>query len=95
MADTFRDRIAQAIGDPGSIAGNRLGPSWGAGNEGYAEEQESVTRWATRAVLQVVSEHVPINVVEPTGHPIGVALLIAFNSLATLVAGLWIGSVWL
>jgi len=48
------DRIAQAIGDPGSIAGRKLGPSWGLGNPGYAEQEETVTRWSTRAVLALV-----------------------------------------
>lgn len=87
MADTFPARIAQAISDPGSITSRQAeGDVWGG---------EKMTRWQTRAVLQVVSEHVPINVVEPVGHPLGVALLITFNSLVTLVAGLWIGAVWL
>ena len=36
------DRIAQAIGDPGSIVIRREG--------------ESVTRWSTRAVLLVLAE---------------------------------------
>lgn len=49
------DRIAQAIGDPGSIVGRKLGPSWGVGNKGYAAEEESVTRWSTRAVLAVLA----------------------------------------
>lgn len=50
------DRIAQAIGDPGSIAGRKLGSSWGEGNDGYAEPEETVTRWSTRAVLRVLEE---------------------------------------
>lgn len=50
------DRIAQAIGDPGSIVGRRFGPSWGEGNEGYAPETETVPRWCTRAVLAVLAE---------------------------------------
>lgn len=49
------DRIAQAIGDPGSVVGRKLGPSWGVGNPGYAPEEETVTRWSTRAVLAVLS----------------------------------------
>lgn len=40
------DRIARAIGDPGSIVGPR---HYSAG--------ETVTRWSTRAVLQVIAEH--------------------------------------
>jgi hypothetical protein len=49
------DRIAQAIGDPGSIVGRKLGPSWGKGNDGYAENEETVTRWSTRAVEAVLA----------------------------------------
>jgi len=40
---SFGDRIAQAIGDPGSIVGRSDG-------------KETVTRWGTRAVLQVLTE---------------------------------------
>lgn len=50
------DRIAQAIGDPGSIVGRKLGPSWGVGNDGYSEREETVTRWSTRAVLALLAE---------------------------------------
>lgn len=53
---TFANRIAQAIGDPGSIVGRKLGTSWGAGNDGYSEHDETVTRWSTRAVLAVLNE---------------------------------------
>lgn len=52
---SLTDRIAQAIGDPGSIVGRKLGPSWGKGNDGYAEHEETVTRWSTRAVLTVLT----------------------------------------
>lgn len=52
----LEDLIAQAIGDPGSVVGRRLGPSWGRGNDGYAREQETVTRWATRAVLATLDQ---------------------------------------
>lgn len=48
------DRIAQAIGDPGSVVGRKLGPSWGVGSDGYAEQEETVTRWSTRAVMAVL-----------------------------------------
>ena len=48
------DHIARAIGDPGSVVGRKFGPSWGEGNAGYAPEEETVTRWATRAVLAVL-----------------------------------------
>lgn len=48
------DEIARAIGDPGSVVGRKLGPSWGVGNAGYAPEEETVTRWSTRAVLAVL-----------------------------------------
>ena len=50
------ERIAQAIGDPGSIVGRKLGPSWGEGNPGYAPDEETVTRWSTRAVVAVLTE---------------------------------------
>lgn len=52
----FADRIAQAIGDPGSIVGRKLGPSWGVGHDGYSEREETVTRWSTRAVLALLAE---------------------------------------
>lgn len=44
------DQIAQAIGDPGSIVGRKLGPSWEPGEDGYAEVEETVVRWGVRAV---------------------------------------------
>jgi hypothetical protein len=50
----IEDRIAQAIGDPGSIVGKRKGPGWGKGDDGYAEREETVPRWSTRAVLAVL-----------------------------------------
>jgi hypothetical protein len=96
MTATFRDRIAQAIGDPGSITGNRFGPSWGEGNEGYAAEQESVTRWQTRAVLEVVSEHRWAPDAEPAGGGgSGTAWLIAAYGALLFGVGLWLGWVWL
>jgi hypothetical protein len=53
------DQIARAIGDPGAVVGRRLHPSWGEGNDGYAEEAESITRWSTRAVMQVLADAGP------------------------------------
>lgn len=50
MIQTFTDRIAQAIGDPGSIAGPR---------HQYEFGPETITRWATRAVLNVLTEPRP------------------------------------
>lgn len=50
----LRDRIAQAIYDPGAVVGKRVGPSWGPAHEAYADEQESLWDWQIRAVLQVV-----------------------------------------
>jgi hypothetical protein len=47
ISQTFTDRIAQAIGDPGSIAGARLQHTWGP---------ETITRWSTRAVLATLTE---------------------------------------
>jgi hypothetical protein len=44
------DLLAAAIGDPGSVAGRKLGPSWGRGNDSYADQEETVPRWAARAV---------------------------------------------
>lgn len=49
-------RVAQAIGDPGSIAGRRLGPSWGTGQPGYADTEETVTAWQHRAVMEVAGD---------------------------------------
>lgn len=48
------DQIRQAIADPGSIVGRKLGPSWGRGKAGYAPEEESVADWSTRAVVAVI-----------------------------------------
>lgn len=56
MPETFEDLIARAIGDPGSIVGRKLGPSWGKGRPGYSDREETVTRWATRAVLAVLAQ---------------------------------------
>lgn len=56
FSDCNADRIAQAIGDPGSIVGRRLGPSWGEGHEAYQPVEEFVARWATRAVLAVLRQ---------------------------------------
>jgi hypothetical protein len=53
------DQVAQAIGDPGSIVGRKFGPSWGEGNDGYSEHEETVTRWSTRAVLAVLAGAAP------------------------------------
>jgi hypothetical protein len=52
---TLEDRIAQAIADPGAIVGRKLGPSWGAGNDGHADDEETVPRWSTRAVMAVLT----------------------------------------
>lgn len=72
-AGELTDRIAQAIGDPGSIVGRKFGPSWGEGNEGYAEQEESTTRWSTRAVLVVLTQpgDVPLDALidGPAGDP--------------------------
>lgn len=51
MKSQMEDVVARAIGDPGSVVGRKLGPSWGPGKPGYADEEETGTRWATRAVL--------------------------------------------
>jgi hypothetical protein len=56
---TLEDRIAQAIADPGSVVGRKLGPSWGPGNDGYAENEETVARWSTRAVMALLTESGP------------------------------------
>ncbi len=48
------DRIAQAIGDPGSIVGRRELPWRDGGEDGG--QGETVTRWSTRAVLAVLAE---------------------------------------
>lgn len=94
MADTFPQRIRQAIGDPGSITTRKpVEPK----NDGLPERtHESLISWQTSAVLQVVDEHRPRQAGQPVVKaPLGVALLIAFNSLATFVGGLWLGAVWL
>lgn len=50
----IQDQLHQAVYDPGSIAGRRLSPSWGEGQPGYADEQESLWDWAVRALLCVL-----------------------------------------
>jgi hypothetical protein len=67
MPKTLTDRIAQAIGDPGSIVGRKHGPSWGEGNDGYAEHEETVTRWSTRAVVAVLVESMALEPCHITG----------------------------
>jgi len=54
---SLEDRIAQAIGDPGSIVGFR---DW--------NNDETVVRWGTRAVLAVLAERkiVDLPLPEPT-----------------------------
>lgn len=51
--DLLRDRFCQALYDPGSVVGRRLGPTWGVGQPGYAHDQETLWDWQLRAVLQV------------------------------------------
>lgn len=53
----LRDRITQAVYDPGSVVGRRLGPSWGEGNPGYSPEPENLWDWVVRAVLHTVGHH--------------------------------------
>lgn len=96
MAD-LTDRVAQAIGDPGSIAGRRFHPSWGEGRDGYREEPETVTRWAARAVLLVLIE---TGFITPDMRPIitttpGTVGPLALSALLTLAMaiGLVLGSV--
>lgn len=67
MTAPLVDRIAQAIGDPGSIVGRKLGPSWGKGNDGYAEREETVTRWSTRAVIAVLVDALAVEPCHITG----------------------------
>ncbi|WP_431892692.1 hypothetical protein [Micromonospora haikouensis] len=55
QAEALAPWIRRAVGDPGSIAGDRRGPSWPEGSEGWAEEQETVVAWTTRAVLRVIA----------------------------------------
>ncbi|MEW2474633.1 hypothetical protein AB0875_12660 [Micromonospora gifhornensis] len=42
--------IRRALADPGSIAGRRRGPTWPETEEGWAEEQETLTEWTVRAL---------------------------------------------
>lgn len=50
------DRIAQAIGDPGSVVGPRRSPGYRTDSPHHADTYESVTRWSTRAVLAVLTQ---------------------------------------
>jgi hypothetical protein len=49
------DSIRRAIADPGAVVGRRLGPSWGVGNDSYADQPESVAEWGARAVVAVLT----------------------------------------
>lgn len=49
-------KIAAAVADPGAIAGRRLGPAWGRGNDGYAREQEPMPDWMARAVIATLED---------------------------------------
>jgi hypothetical protein len=89
MTATFRDRIAQAIGDPGSITVRKLDPD-------AIPSLEPTTSWATRAVLQVVSEHKWAPDADPAGGGgSGTAWLIAAYGALLFGVGLWLGWVWL
>lgn len=50
----LRDRISQAVHDPGNVVGGRRGPSWGDDSPDYADEQESLWDWVVRAVMAVI-----------------------------------------
>jgi hypothetical protein len=65
VKDYLEGQIAQAIADPGSVVGHCLGPSWGRGTPGYAPRQESITAWATRAVMRTLARE---NRVLPLTH---------------------------
>lgn len=51
MRVKLEDLVAQAVGDPGSIVGGKSGPSWPARHAAHSPTEETVPRWATRAVL--------------------------------------------
>jgi len=50
----LKDKLRQAVFDPGSVVGRRLGPSWGQGQPGYSEQQETVWDWVARAVYATI-----------------------------------------
>jgi hypothetical protein len=56
MREQLEDVIHRAVGDPGAVVGRKHGPSWGRGNDGYARFEETVTQWATRAVLAALDK---------------------------------------
>lgn len=82
-ADTrpIKDRIAQAIGDPGSVVGRRLGPTWVDDPDAYADEFESPVRWSTRAVLALLESIAPHHEIEfsPAGWVIAHSMRCRLN----------------
>ena len=58
------DAIRRAIADPGAVVGRRLGPSWGAGNDSYADQPETVAEWGARAVVALLTG------THPAGRPV-------------------------
>jgi hypothetical protein len=50
MRVNLDELLSGAIRDPAAIAGRKLGPSWGRGNDGYAREEETLPQWQVRAV---------------------------------------------
>lgn len=94
MTDTFPARIRQAIADPSSIVPRMAELR----NDGLPETgYEPLNDWTARAVLQVIVEHrYDIDTDSGgTANPVFVAVALAFYGLLLLVAGLWLGSVWL
>lgn len=54
-SDELAGLVRRAISDPGAFVGSRRGPSWRKGSRAYAEVQESVAEWSTRAVMAVLA----------------------------------------
>ena len=94
MGSTFQHRIAQAIGDPGSITVRQAAEPK---HDGLPERDvEPLTRWQTRAVLEVISEDRWAPDTAPAGGGgSGIAVLFAVFGLLMLGVGLWLGAVWL
>lgn len=60
-------KIYAAIYDPGAVVGRRHGPTWGEGNDGYAEIQEDLPDWQTRAVVETIRRHLVYEPCHVTG----------------------------
>lgn len=92
MADTFRERVRQAIADPGSITDRKTEVR----DDGLPETGvEPLIGWQARAVLMVFSEPRWAPDAAPAGGGGTTAVLVAIWCAVVFGVGVWLGSVWL